>query len=621
MRSHRDVIDAEQVRSTYTHLPLTLSVTVLNSVLLGFVLAPVVPKSRIFVWSGLVIGLSALRLVLWHVYRSLDVERAQNRCWAHLATAGTLASGVLWGCGSLVFSPLDDPHRLFLALVIGGMCAGAATVHATHFPSVLAFILPAIAPLSATFFIQDNRLQIVLGSMTWIFGISTCIVSLRFRQWFRETTLARLVLARRATQIHVTNARLKAEILNHQATEAKLRNAQSQIEHQLAEAGKTQAIGQLAGGIAHDFNNVLGIILGNLELMESYTGDNAAAEELRRDAVAGASHGAELTRQLLAFARRQPLFPLSTDVNGLIQSTSRMFERLLTARIVLHLDLDPTIGRALIDPTQLEATLINLLSNARDAMEFGGELTIATRDLHVDQDGTNARPELDPGDYLLIEVADTGTGIPESVIDKIFDPFFTTKEKGKGSGLGLSMVFGFIKQSGGHVSVRSSPGGGTVFSLYLPRSSQDEQGPAEADASPPCPDPRGRLEVVLVVDDNVQMRRVTVRQLVHLGYRVLEAPDARTARAILETDSTVSLLFSDVVMPGDMDGIELVEWAAAHRPRLRSLLTSGFSKSEGREQHLATLGCKFLRKPFRGHELAHSIREALEPLGDGSVQA
>jgi signal transduction histidine kinase len=618
MRSHRDVVGAEQVRWSYAHLPLTLSVSVLNSGLIGFVLAAVVPRSKLVAWVSLVVGLSAIRCILWLVYRRLDAEQSQNPWWTYLATAGAFASGILWGCGTFVFAPIDDPYQIIFALVIGGMCAGAATVHAAHFPSVLAFILPAVAPLSANFLIQGDRLHIVSGVMICVFGISLCIASLRFRQWFRETTSARLALARRAIEINETNARLKAEIISHRATEARLRHAQRQVEHQLAEAGKTQVIGQLAGGIAHDFNNVLGIILANLELMQAYTGDSAATEELRRDAMSGVLHGAELTRQLLAFARRQPLHPQVTDVNELVRSTSRMFERLLTERIAVRLDLDPTAGRALIDPTQLEAALINLLSNARHAMQCGGTLTIATRDLNVDPQGTKLQPALEPGDYLLVEVADSGVGIAPSVIDKIFDPFFTTKANGEGSGLGLAMVFGFIKQSGGHVSVRSQPGAGAVFSLYLPRSLQGGSGTAEANAAPAGPDPTGRLETILVVDDNVQLRRVTARQLVRLGYSVLEAQDAKTARAILQANSAVSLLFSDVAMPGDMDGIGLVEWASANRPALRTLLASGFSDSEDREQHLAALGCKLIRKPVRHHELAHSIREALDNVGVGA---
>jgi signal transduction histidine kinase len=619
MRSHRDVVGAEQVRWSYAHLPLTLSVSALNCVLIGFVLAPVVPGSKLLAWVSLVVGLSAIRCILWLIYRRLDAEQSQNPRWTYLATAGALASGILWGCGTFVFAPLDDPHQIIFALVIGGMCAGAATVHAAHFPSVLAFILPAVAPLAANFLIQGDRLHIVSGVMICVFGISLCIASLGFRQWFRETTSARLALAHRAIEIDEANARLKAEIISHRATEARLRHAQSQAEHQLAEAGKTQVIGQLAGGIAHDFNNVLGIIEANLELMQPYTCGCAATEELRSDAMSGVLHGAELTRQLLAFARRQPLHPQIIDVNELVRSTSRMFERLLTERIALRVVLDPTAGRALIDPTQLEAALINLLSNARDAMDCGGTLTIATKGLRVDPDATDLQPALEPGDYVLVEVADSGVGITASVIDKIFDPFFTTKANGKGSGLGLSMVFGFIKQSGGHVSVRSQPGAGTVFSLYLQRSLHGGQGTVEASTASAGPDPPGRLETILVVDDNVQLRRVTARQLVRLGYRVLEAQDASTARAILQTNSAVSLLFSDVVMPGDMDGIGLVEWAAVNRPALRTLLASGFSDSEDREQHLAALGCKFLRKPVRQHELAHSIREALDKVGAGTA--
>jgi nitrogen-specific signal transduction histidine kinase/ActR/RegA family two-component response regulator len=386
--------------------------------------------------------------------------------------------------------------------------------------------------------------------------------------------------------------------------------AQTQVEHQLAEAGKTQLIGQLAGGLAHDFNNVLAIVQANLELMELYA-DNSAAETLRRDALSGVSHGAELTRQLLAFARRQPLHPQVTDVNELVRSTSRMFERLLSERIVVQLNLKPTIGRALIDRTQLEAAFINLLSNARDAMEDGGTLTISTRDLRLDPDATHLQSVPDPGDYVLVEVADTGPGIPEAVIDKIFDPFFTTKPTGKGSGLGLSMVFGFLKQSGGHVSVRSNSGGGTVFILYLSRSLECREGMVESSADSSHPDPKGHLEKVLVVDDNSQLRRATARQLVSLSYIVLEAQDAKTARAILATDSTVSLLLSDVIMPGDMDGIGLVEWTAAHRPALPSILMSGFSDTEALQRQLTALGCKFLRKPIRRHHLAHAVREAL----------
>jgi hypothetical protein len=309
MRSRDDPVYAEQVRSSYGHLPLTLSVNVWNSVLLGLILAPTVSRVRILTWTGLMVGLSIIRLALWYAHRHLDLGDAQNPCWKHLAIAGAFVSGVLWGCGPFVLSPLDETDLLFMALVIGGMCAGAATVHAAHFPSVFAFIVPAVTPLAGYFFAQGNRVQVVSGIMTVIFGTSLCTASLKFRQWFHATTSARLALARQTTKLDETNARLKSEITSHRSTEAKLRQAQQQVQHQLAEAGKTQVIGQLAGGMAHDFNNVLGIVLGNLELLQEYTAGNSAAEELRTDAMSGVLHGAELTRRLLAFARRQPLHP------------------------------------------------------------------------------------------------------------------------------------------------------------------------------------------------------------------------------------------------------------------------------------------------------------------------
>jgi signal transduction histidine kinase len=512
----------------------------------------------------------------------------------------------------LVFSPLDGLHLLFVALVIAGMCAGAATVHAAYFPSVVTFILPAIAPLAAIFFIQGNQLQVVSGLMTCVFGMSLCIASLKFRQWFRVTTETRLVLGRQAREIAKTNTRLNSEIADHRSTEVKLRQAQMQIAHQLAEAGKTQVIGQLAGGMAHDFNNVLGIVLGNLELLEDYTAGNPVAEGLRADALSGVLHGTELTRRLLAFARRQPLHPRDTDVNGLIQSTTKLLQRLLTERIELRLELDPALSRAMIDATQLEAALVNLVSNARDAMEYGGKMTIATRSLSVDARSAIKYPELGLGDHVVIEVTDTGTGIPHGVIDRIFDPFFTTKETGKGSGLGLSMVFGFIKQSGGHITVQTHSGSGTTFSLYLPRSMPNEREAARVPAPASHPSTARGLETVVVVEDNARLRRSTVRQLVELGYRVLEAQDASTAQAILKTGDEVNLLFTDVVMPGEMDGIGLAEWAITQRPGLPCLLTSGFSDFSGGERRLETLGFQLLNKPVSREELAHAIREALD---------
>jgi PAS domain S-box-containing protein len=387
---------------------------------------------------------------------------------------------------------------------------------------------------------------------------------------------------------------------------------QRQMQKQLALAQKLEAIGKLAGGMAHDINNVLGIIIGNLELMEDCLTDKQLCEELRSEALAGALHGAELTRRLLAFARRQPLSPRLTDVNELVGDVARLLKRALGKHVELDLQLAPDLWPVTIDPGQLEAALTNLATNARDAMPRGGRLGLATGNVCVDGAAIGKYAELAPGDYVLIEVSDTGVGIPGEIIGHIFEPFFTTKELGTASGLGLSTVFGFMQQSGGHVSVSSTVGKGSTFSLYLPRS---ETNFAVADQTPGPPelkDTAGPREVVLVVDDNAQMRRVTVRQLTDLGYRVREAENAVTAAKVLATDTPVDLLLTDLVMPGTVDGVDLVRWATATRPGLRCLLTSGFSDLAGGEGRLAGLRHPLLRKPYRQEELAHSLRRILD---------
>lgn len=386
---------------------------------------------------------------------------------------------------------------------------------------------------------------------------------------------------------------------------------QDLVQRQLAQAQKMELIGQLAGGIAHDFNNVLGIIIGNLEILEGHVAGDTVAEEVRRDALWGAMHGAELTLQLLSYARRQPLRPSETDLNERVRSTCRLLSRLLGEDIELDLQLDPAAWPVTVDPTQLEAALTNLASNARDAMSNGGTLTMATGNLRVSS-RLKECADLGPGDYVRLEVSDTGLGIPADVIDQVFDPFFTTKGQARHSGLGLSMVLGFVQQSGGQVTVRSELEKGTTFSLYFPRSLVRERAEARRTALSAGRVEPGKLETVLLVEDDAKLRRSTVRHLVDLGYRVFEASDAKAAVVVLEINNAIDLLFSDVVMPGGMDGVDLVEWAVGRRPKPRCLLTSGFADLGDRKQRIAALGCKLLSKPYRRNELAAAIRDALD---------
>jgi PAS domain S-box-containing protein len=379
------------------------------------------------------------------------------------------------------------------------------------------------------------------------------------------------------------------------------------VEQQLVQAQKMEAVGNLTGGMAHDFNNLLGVIIGNLDLLPPQLVQHAEAGEMVKEALEAALRGADLTRRLLAFARRQPLQPQQVEPNHLVADIVKLLTRTLGETIEISLDLSSEVSPVVVDPAQLAASLANLANNARDAMPKGGRLMIATADRHLDADYAAGRSEVNPGDYVMIEVSDTGAGMPPDVMSHVFEPFFTTKEPGKGTGLGLSMVFGFMKQSGGHINVYSEPGVGTTFRLYLPRAATEEA--AESGALPP-PRAAGGHETVLVVEDNIAMRRIVVRQLAELGYRVIEAGTGAAAREILAKEK-VDVLFTDVVMPGEVDGLELARSAMADWPALKIVLTSGFPEARinGRGEGIA--GMRLLSKPYRRDDLARTLRDAL----------
>jgi PAS domain S-box-containing protein len=382
-------------------------------------------------------------------------------------------------------------------------------------------------------------------------------------------------------------------------------------EQKLIQAQKMETIGQLSGGMAHDFNNVLGVIIGNLDLLGRRMRNDPIAEELRDEAAQAAHRGADLTRRLLAYARRQPLRPQKTNINDLVDGVARLLNRMLGENVALHLKLAKRTWPVVVDPAQLEAALSNLAANARDAMPKGGRLDIVTRNVRIDASYAAQHPEVSQGDYVLIEVSDSGTGIPSDILGQIFEPFFTTKDPGKGSGLGLSMVFGFIKQSGGHVAVESEVGRGTKFRLYLPRPARAES--TRRDDAEPAAVPGGS-ETILVVEDNVQLRRVTAQGLRILGYQVHETETANAAADLLDEHEDVQLLFTDVVLPGETDGVELAARATRLRPGLQVLLTSGFPdmRGTGKGESVLASGYRMLNKPYRLDELANAVREALD---------
>jgi PAS domain S-box-containing protein len=384
--------------------------------------------------------------------------------------------------------------------------------------------------------------------------------------------------------------------------------ARHAIAEQLRQSQKMEAIGNLTGGMAHDFNNLLGVIIGDLGLLRPLLVPKSEALTLTEESLEAALRGAELTRRLLGFARRQPLAPQRVMLNDLVWSIVKLLERTLGEQVAIALDLATSVWTVVVDATQFEAVITNLATNARDAMPNGGRLTIGTVNCRLDH-CTALDHDGALGDHVMIMVSDTGAGMTPDVMARIFDPFFTTKEIGKGTGLGLSMVFGFMKQSGGHVTVYSEPGVGSTFRLYLPRLLEggiEEESPRKTEIA------RAGGQTVLAVEDNAALRRVVVRQLIVLGYRVIEASNTAEALAIMENE-TVDILFSDVVMPGALDGYALAQQVTAFWPSVKVLLTSGFPETRGKGSPAGSAStARLLSKPYRRDELARALRETLD---------
>jgi PAS domain S-box-containing protein len=380
------------------------------------------------------------------------------------------------------------------------------------------------------------------------------------------------------------------------------------LEEQLRQSQRLEAVGQLTGGVAHDFNNLLTVMLGNAEVLEEELAGDPYRQSLAAMIVSAAQRGADLTQRLLAFARKQALSPASVDVNQLISGMDPLLRRALSESIEIALYPGQALWPALVDPAQLESALLNLSLNASDAMPKGGCLTIETENVDLDEEYCSRHPDVRPGRYVLVAVTDTGLGVAPELMPRLFEPFFTTKPKGKGTGLGLPMVYGFIKQSGGHIGIYSEVGQGTTVRMYLPRTPDETP-----TVSLPVLDisvPRG-TEVVLLVEDDRLVRHYVAEQLQSLGYRVLLAEHGAAALPMLQGDDAIDLLLTDVIMPG-MSGRELADAARAMRPGLKVLYCSGYSEDAIIHQGRLDPGVQLLAKPFRRGELARRVREVLD---------
>jgi len=384
--------------------------------------------------------------------------------------------------------------------------------------------------------------------------------------------------------------------------------AQREAEAQLHQAQKMEAVGQLTGGVAHDFNNLLTVVIGSLDWARERV--DVSVQSTLESALRAAERGSSLVRQLLAFSRRQTLVPEALDFTALVSGLEDLLRRTLGGDIEIEMRSSPGLWTAFADRGQVESALLNLVINARDAMPAGGKLTIETRNVHLDADYAASNAEVTPGDYVMLAVTDTGAGMPPEVLERAMEPFFTTKEVGKGSGLGLSMIYGFAKQSHGHLKIYSEVGHGTTVRLYLPRQLGEAVSAPEASVVP-AQDVRSG-ETILVVEDDADVRAFVVAQLRELGYRVIESVDGPQAKQILASDTPIDLLFTDVVMPGGLTGRQIADAAKKQRPQLKMLFTSGYTENSIVHQGKLDPGVHFLSKPYKRRELAAAVRTALD---------
>lgn len=418
----------------------------------------------------------------------------------------------------------------------------------------------------------------------------------------REEALSRQVSHRERAeaQLRQLNETLEARVI---AEISERREAESR----LAQAQKMESIGKLTGGVAHDFNNLLQVVSGNLQLLSKDVVGNERAERKIANAMMGVSRGAKLASQLLAFGRRQALEPKVVNVTRFVRGMDDMLRRALGEEIEIETIVGGGLWNSFVDPAQVENAILNLAINARDAMEGQGKLTIELGNTMLDDEYARIHDEVVAGQYVMLAVTDTGSGMSPEIIDKVFEPFFSTKGEGKGSGLGLSMVYGFVKQSGGHVKIYSEVGEGTTIKLYLPRAMANEDVEVETEDGPIT----GGVETVLVVEDDAAVRATVVETLSDLGYRVLKAVDADSALSVIESGIAIDLLFTDVVMPGKLKSPELARRARERLPNLAVLFTSGYTENAIVHGGRLDAGVELLSKPYTRESLARKFRHVL----------
>ena len=600
LRSNLDrEISAAQFLALYEHMPMVLTVNVVNSALVAVVLASYTEQTRWWIFFGLVVTLSGVRAIGWSYYRHHQRGDETNTKWAIFATAGSGLSGLLWGASSTLLLPDNIVEQTFLAFVIGGMCAGALVSLSYYLPAFTAYVFASVLPLAGSFLLDGRTVYVAMGCMAVVFVAAVTFAAHHFNRTFVRGVRLNLdlkerteELTKRTEELIAANARLEAEIAQREAA-----------EHQLHQAQKMEALGQLTGGIAHDFNNLLTAVIGNLELAQKRTGGDPHTTRLLEASLGAAERGTTLIQDLLTFARRKPLHPKAVDVSAVVDDAEKILKQTIGPSIRLIIRTAPDLRPAWVDPNQLELAILNLALNARDAMPEGGSLQIACENRRADAD--KASGDLATGDYVVISVSDTGTGMSEATLARAFEPFFTTKEAGLDSGLGLSMVQGFAAQSGGAVQIASSLGKGTTVELWLTRA--EGRSTVSVAAMSEGSALTQRRASILVCDDDGDVRSLLGTFLRDAGYTVWEANNPALALQILQRERPIDLLLVDYAMP-EMNGSTLIDRARAYQPGLKTLLITGYAEAL---RNNGVFGIPVLAKPFKVAELSGRIAEIL----------
>ena len=580
-----------QIRALYQHIPIVLLVNIVNSTLVTIVLASYKGQTWWLVFLALTIALAVAHAFGWARYRRTSESTQSASRWAAAATVGSGLSGLLWGIGSALLLPDNLVEQTFVAFVIGGMCAASLVAFSNYLPAFMAYVFPAALPLAGRFFLDGWTVH---GDMMVVFAVTITLAACNSARGFVHGLRLNCDLTEKTKELVSANQRLHLEVEQRRAA-----------EDQLRQIHKMEAIGQLTGGIAHDFNNLLTVIVGHLEMAQDRVGADPRTVAWLQAALRAAERGAALTRHLLAFARRQHLDPRPVEIPCVLSAAARLLEQTIGPEIELLIRSELDLHPAWIDPNQLELAILNLALNARDAMPGGGVLRISAQNR---QGGiVNLPPELQPDDYVVISVTDTGIGMDKETLQRAFEPFFTTKEAGRGSGLGLSIVHGFAAQSGGLVEIASTPGEGTKVDLWLPRAESKTLQCVAPDPDLSLFEPRHAR--IVVCDDDSGVLTFVATVLRDNGHVVWEADTPSEALAIIEREQPLDLLLVDYAMP-EMNGIALIDRARACQRELNVMLMSGHAdvlRSGGAS------GVPLLAKPFKVAELRQRICEVLVP--------